>query len=582
MDERFRVGVLSLALIALLAAPVALVAQSQEVGGRMRVLIPKLEPQNDADDDFGKDVAEQLRDLLDEFATHTAIPEREVRTALRRFDVDEDDLNCIRSRQLAGQIDGQLVLCGQYTPMAGGRFQVTSSFVSVGDGETFEVEPIEVGEDDDEQAAQHIITSFETFVEQLRASQFCSDYYQSQQWDNALTNCNRAIELNPEGAIRPRYIKARVLMEQEQWEQSLTELRQVLELNPIHENALQTAGYVSAKMGEEEQAQAYYREYLELQPGNASVRMNVAYELAQAGDPHGAMSLIEEGLELDAENLDLWQQLGNFAFAAAVKDVGSVRESGEGEALPAEVRELYRTAIDAYSRVFESEGEEMDVSQLRNIVAAHIQLNELDQAITFADRVLEAHSDAAAIMSIRADALQRQGNLDQAIAALDRVQEIDPEYPNVAVRKGNWLLQEGRVDEAVPLLHDAVERGEQPSDVVANLLLAHAHSKGVQPQNFQYALDVLEHAYDFEVGDRMKAQLDFWNGFSLYKRAETIQQPQTLETAERTLPMFQRARDLLQASAPYANEQPSIPLQQFLNAAGQYIEIQEAIIKRGR
>lgn len=581
MYGRTRLTVVSLILATLLAVPAGLAAQGQEVGGRMRVLVPNLWPQDDADNDFGEHVADDLRDLLDDFETHRSIDKKEVRTALRRFKIDEDDLNCIKARQLAGQIDGGLVFCGDYSPAGNDMYKVTASFIGVADGERFDVDPFEVRKGNHEEAAKEIIGSFQRFVEQLRAARFCQDYYQSQQWENALTNCNRALELNNQ-AIRPRYLKGRVLMEQERWEEALDVLEDVLELNPIHENALQSAGYVAAQLGRDEEAQSFYREFLELQPGNAAVRMNVAYELAQAGNPEGAMQLIQEGLELDPENVSLWEQLGNFAFAAAAKEVGSVRESGEGGDLPPQVRELYRTAIDAYTRVFEKRGSEMDVSQLRNIVAARIQLGEIDEAISFAREVIQTHPDAAAVWAIYADALQKQGDLDQAIAALDSVKAIDPEYPNLAVRQGNWLLQAGQVDAAIPRLREAVERGEQPADVVANLLLAHGHSQGVQKERWQYAMNVLEQAYDFQMGDKMKAQVDFWYGFSLYKRAEALQKPQTLETAQQTLPMFRRARELFQSSAPFASSNPQIPLDRFLSATDQFIEIQEAIIQRGR
>ena len=57
---------------------------------------------------------------------------------------------------------------------------------------------------------------------------------------------------------------------------------------------------------------------------------------------------------------------------------------------------------------------------------------------------------------------------------------------------------------------------------------------------------------------------------------------ETLETANRSLPMFQQALTLFRRSKGYADRTPSINYQQFIDAAGTYIEIQEAIIKRGR
>ena len=79
----------------------------------------------------------------------------------------------------------------------------------------------------------------------------------------------------------------------------------------------------------------------------------------------------------------------------------------------------------------------------------------------------------------------------------------------------------------------------------------------------------------------MQSQLNFWNGYALYKKGEAEQRPQTLESARATLPMFQEARRLFQGASSYAASQPSINLQQFLDAVTQYVEIQEAIIKRG-
>lgn len=551
--------------------------EGQEVSGRFRVLVPNLEPMEGAKDNFGKDLAEEMRDLINDLATHQPVDEREVRNALRKFKIDEDELDCIKSRQLAGQISAQLVMCGSYVPEDGG-FRVSASFVNVSDGSAFEVPPIMVQEKGQEEAAQHIFGSFQTFVQQTRFAQFCGDYAQSQQWDNALSNCDKALELNPQ-AYGVRYTRGRTLMELERPEEALDEFKRVLEINPIHENALQAAGYVSAQLGQEEEARRYYSEYLELNPANSAVRMRVAYDLAQAGDPMGATVLIEEGLEIDPENVDLYEQLGNFAFSAAGKEM---EKQGDAEMSP-EVEALYRKAIDAYSRVFEAKGAETNVNQLRNVVAAHVQLNELDQATTMAQRALETHPDEAVLWSIYADALQRNGDLNGAINALNEIKRIDPEYANLSVRQGNWLLESGRRNDAVPYLKEAVQRGEQPADVVANMVFGDAYRKGIQANNFGYAIQGIELAKQFEgVGDKLTAQFNFWHAYALYKSAEEAQKPQTVQTAQQTLPQFRRAQQLFQASRAYAADQPQINLDQFLGAVGTYIEIQEAIIKRGR
>ncbi len=580
MFARLRPGSVTLAVVALIMGPMATGSlRAQEgVSGRFRVLVPDLEPQANAKKDFGEKVAEELRDLINDLATHAPVGEREVKDALKRFKIDEDDLDCIKARQLASQINAQLVMCGSYSPEGGG-FRVDASFVNVNDGSTLEVPSISVGEKGEDEAAVHILGSFETFVEQTRFAQFCGDYAQSQQWQNALTNCERAIELNPQ-AYGVRYTRGRVLMELDRNEEALDEFRRVLELQPLHENALQAAGYVSAMLGQEEEARRYYNEYLELNPANAAVRMRVAYDLAQAGDPEGAAQLIEEGLEIDPENIDLYEQLGNFAFSAAGKEME--RSAGQSGEVNPQVRTLFEKAIAAYERVFAAQGAEANVNQIRNVVAAQIQLADYESAIRVAEASLETHPDEAMLWSVYADALQRGGRLQDAIQALERIKQIDPEYANLAARQGNWLLEANRRQEAVPYLRAAVERGEQTPDAIANLVFADAYRKGIQGNQLDYAVAGFELAKQFEIGPATRAQCDFWHGYAIYKRAEAAQQPQTLQSAQETLPQFRRAHSLLAASRAYADRQPQINLEQFLSAVNTYIEIQEAIIRRGR
>ena len=76
-------------------------------------------------------------------------------------------------------------------------------------------------------------------------------------------------------------------------------------------------------------------------------------------------------------------------------------------------------------------------------------------------------------------------------------------------------------------------------------------------------------------------QLNFWHGYSLYQGALEEQKPSTLATAKATLPKFQAALTYLQKVKNYWTV-VKVPQEQFLTGVGTYIEIQEAIIKRGR
>jgi tetratricopeptide (TPR) repeat protein len=577
--------VLAFAAAALLAAPFfassSYLAAQQQAQGRFRVLIPDFFPAEGTDDDFGKDTAEDLRDMMDELATHEAIDKDEIEDNLDRFDLDMDDLSCIETRQLGSQINAQVSMCASYEEIGDDMVRVSEIQFWDQTGTAFEVEPFEIDEGEREEAATRILERFDGYVQQLRFRQYCADYASSQDWENALRNCNQALDLNSDDNT-VRMVRARVFFNTDRLEESLEELQVILEADPFNEEALQLAGYVATQLGQNEVGRDYYAQYLEINPNADRVRRRIAYDMYEAGDPEGAMLLIEEGLELEG-NPDLMVDFGNYAFAAAaerMQDTATAGGDAESGSLPPEVQEYYREAIDAYTGAFDALGDSMSVGALRNVVNAHVQLGEVEQAIDFGARVTEVHPEDAGAWSVLANAHQRAGNLDDAVAALDQVVEIDPDYPNLYARQGKWMLDAGRVEDAIPFLERAVERGQDPN-TMARLLLAEAHGNGVTQERWNYAIDVLTQAKEaFDLSQQAREELDFWHGWSVYQRAVGNQEPGTVETARATLPQFQRARELFSAAEGYGSRQASINIGELLNAADTYIEIQEAIIKR--
>ncbi len=575
---------LVLAAAALLLGPVAQLAAQQD-GGRFRVLIPYFTPLEGANDGFGKDGMKELVKLFENMPTHVALDEGDVKDEVDRFDIDIDDLGCIEARQLAAQISVPVAICAQYTQTGDRELMVDATVWDVSASESFEIEPFpaERSNDGEKAAAQQIFTAFERYSTTVRSAAICNDYFASQQWENALRNCNESLDLNP-NAISTRYLKARILYEMEDYTAALSELETVIEANPFHEGALQLAGYISAVTEQDDKARDYYSRYLDINPGNAAIRMRIAYELAEAGDPVGAMEFIQVGLDVDAENVDLHEQYGGFAFRAAiqVQEEASVGAQNAGETVTPEAAAYYREAIASYEKVFEAKGAETPVGHLANVISAYIQLEELDQAIGMGERVLETHPESDRLWVLYADALQRNDRLDEAIAALDRVMEINPDHPSAALRQGNWLIQAGRLEEAVEVLSAAAQNDAQRAEQAARMIFAEAYQNGYQQDNFQYTIDGMTAAKQLpNLSEEMTHQLNFWHAFSLYRKGMVDQEPQTLQTAQATLPAFQQAAQLLQQVGNYPST-VNLNLAELTEAVNTYIEIQEAIIRRGR
>lgn len=555
-----------------------------QVAERYRVMVTNLVPMADADDDFGKDLAKELRKLINQFPTHQPVEEDEIKDKARDFDLDLDELDCIRSVQLATQMNVELVFCGQYTENKDTK-EVSLSGVrfSAPGGMSFPIPDRTWGEKEYEVAAQEISGSFSTYVDQLRYGAFCDDYHRSKDWASAETNCTRALEMNPDDA-QSRHIYAIVLREQGRDEEAYDEFKKVVELDPLNEQAILGTANQAMKVGRRDESRELYARYLQLDPGNALVRMNIAYEQATAGDPEGAMLLIEDGLSLDDANVDLLLYHALFATRAAqdIRDAGSADES-----LPPEVAALYRKAVGSYEKAYEVQGVEMDGSHLRQMIASYYELDMLDQAVSMAERALETHAEEVEIWSLYANILQRADRLDDAVAALDRVESLDADFPNVKMRQGTWLLAADRVDDAFSYFQQAVQKGEQPARVVARNLFARGHARGIvaTPKNWPYAERLIKLGKEFEsqLSDEEAGELDFWHAYVLYNQGLEQEKPQTLQTAQTTLPKFREAARLfgLARVAAYIATRPSISLQQFRDATQQYIEIQQTIIQRG-
>ena len=568
-------------LFVLVAALVAIPATGLNAQERFRVLIPNFQPLDGADKKFGENAAKDLRELVGSLATHQSIDKKEIESNLKKFKMKWEDLDCVRTRQLASQMNAQVALCASYSGTKD-DYTVNAAFWDVSSSEVFDVDPTNAGEKQDKEAAQHIFSQFDRYQQQVRAAAICQDYAGSQQWDAALRNCDEALQLNP-NAVGTRYLRARILFDSDRYPESLEELKRVLELNAFHEDALQLAGYISAKQGDDDAALGYYSQYLELNPGSATVRMKIAYDLAQAGDPAGAMQLIQEGLDVDPENIDLIEQFGGFAFAAGqeVQSEAAANQEDAGAIAP-EAANYYRQAIDAYKKVFAAKGAETPVSELRSIIAAHIQLGEVEDAIQVASQALETHPQEDGIWSMYADALQRTGKLEEAISALDHASEIDPSNTTYALRKGKWLVEAGRIDDAVTNLKTVASADPKQAETAARMIFADAYANGVQKNKYDHAIRLLAAAKQMpNLSEDMMHQLNFWHGYSIYQAALVEQKPATLATAKSTLPKFQEALKLLQQVGDYPRT-VNVPMDQFLNGVNTYIEIQEAIIKRGR
>ena len=549
---------------------------------RHSVMVTNLVPQDGAKDDFGKKLAGELRDHINGFVTHRAVEEKVIRDALRRYELKVEELDCITSLQLLVARVARIAFCGSYTEDREAKTVSVQGAQFVAPGTA----PVKVADrtwprDAYRAAAQEIATFFERFVTQLGNARYCREFYEAGALEDAESRCAAALNLAPDD-VQVRLTYAQVLRRTGRPEHAFEEIKRVLELSPVDETALELAGYLAAKLGMPDESVDYFRQLLQLDPDNVPVRVTIAYNLAQDGDPELAMTVVQEGLDRIPDDTDLLLHHASFAIRA-----GQDRKV-EGQPLTPEAVGYYRRGLDSYWAAYEQLGAKMDGDHLMLMIAGLNEVGQPEEALAVAEGALETHGEEPRFWSMKGDVLRRLDRTDEALAALDEVLARDPEYRNVRVRQGKWLLEAGREEEALAILEEVVRRGEQPALRVAWMFFGEAIRNGIQPtpKRPAFAIRLIGMAKQFEdqiTDSEFLGQMDYFLAYSMYVQAEAEQMPETVASARQTLPRFREVKRILELShvAEYGRDKRSTHYQQLRSGTDTFIEIQEAVIRRG-
>jgi tetratricopeptide (TPR) repeat protein len=536
------------------AASTAGTSDSGASGSRYRVLVPDLQGPE------GSRVADELRELLEGMATHTSVSERDMRRAMGQYELEQ--LDQITARQLAQQVGYQNVLWGTIE-QSGSGLTADAVFVDVASGEELPIENVQGA--GPAELAQAIYAAVDRTVEGVRQAVFCNDYLSSQQFERALQTCDEALAIVP-GSTRALYGKATALLNLERSEEALDLYTELLEIDPAHQDALLGAGLAASRLGRSERAMGFYNRYLEVDPGNVQVRMTVANDIAQTGDYESAFIVLEPAIAENAADLDFQKYLFAIATAAGQK---VQQERGEAEA-----RRFFESAMQAYQDAFVEGGAELDASTMRQAIAVNAAMGDQAAALRLAEQATVRFDTVPAIWSQYATVLSDAGRHQDAARALTRVVELDPQYENVYIRRAMARMAANDRQGALADLERAAQGGDRAR--VAEVLLSMA-SPALQNNRFSEAASLLEIAQNYAAGNT-RNQVNFFLGYSLYRQGEATAKANTQGTAadaERALGFFRRALPLLQAT-----NHSNAP--QVLQAAQQYIENQEAIIRAAR
>jgi len=564
-------------------APQNVAAQSSE----FTVLVAPLTLTGDVHQNFGKDVAKKVRDALMGFPGLVPIKEGDVNDLLKQYGLKAEDIGEIEWIQLGGRMSASLVMVGTAAP-GGQGIQLDVAFVNPSTQDRLPVGAFSVPDrGKSEEAAEIITAGLGEQVEYIQSIAFCSEYLATEETEDAMRNCSRALEINPE-SVRAKYLRGRIHILTEAWQSAAEDLEVVVAAEPSNTEALNALAYTHAKLGNKDRSGLLYREYLNFSPNDVIVRLNIAYELAQAGAYPEAMAILQDGVQRAPDNADLLESLGSVALIAG-QTGGEVTDP-----------RAIQVAVEAFEKVLEIKGDQVAPSILTNVVNAYMLMEDYDEALAFSERALamlrnagssstgEENGDApamsrdemlASLYSSRAQVYIRTDRYAQGAAELEKALELNPNIENGYQRVGMAKLQAGDSDGAIAAFRTAVERGAAP-DVIADALFGQGYNDHFQQGRYLEAIALFDVAAEFAQAPETAQRIYFFIGYGHFQRGTALdnanQQAEACGPARTALSAFQQVTGPLSRAGSYEATNQA----QIRDAVDIQLYRQEQIIKK--
>ncbi|MEO1529185.1 MAG: tetratricopeptide repeat protein [Planctomycetota bacterium] len=302
-------------------------------------------------------------------------------------------------------------------------------------------------------------------------------YAQLGEFDNALSDHNRACELEPENE-HFIYFRGCYLMDRQQPEKALTDFDRVLELAGDYDNARLRRASLLLQLKRHQEALTEYEHLIAKHPDDPQAYSGRAYTLQMFGDESAANRDLEQVKEIapdHSEAMDIqslhakvnWlsdQERYDEAIDVANEMIETMPEEPIGYRLRARIywySEQHVEAFEDYSRLLEMTPDEPDLLNCRGQVQAEMgehrnALDDLDRAI---DQSRELGQSQVLAFALNGRAL--------ALAGIDRDEESRRDYeesvelcPNNAwahYNRGLVLFQSGQLEQAQQAMRQSLE-----------------------------------------------------------------------------------------------------------------------------
>jgi tetratricopeptide (TPR) repeat protein len=230
-----------------------------------------------------------------------------------------------------------------------------------------------------------------------------NEAYNKRNYDQAIADYNKALEINPESADAYNN-RGAAYDKKGNYDQAIADCNKALQINPESAEAYNNRGIAYDGKGNFNQAIADYNKALEINPKYADAYNNRGAAYQGKGNYDQAIADCNKALEINPE------------YAHAYNNRGAAYD----------MKGNYDQAIADYNEALEINPKDADVYFNRG--SAYDNKGNYDQAIADYNEALEIDPKYAKAYNNRGVAYYNKGNNDQAIADYIKALEIDPKH----------------------------------------------------------------------------------------------------------------------------------------------------------
>jgi len=235
----------------------------------------------------------------------------------------------------------------------------------------------------------------------LSYASLANHYFSKQQWDRAIENYHRVLQLIPD-APETYSDLALSYMHKNQPEKAVAILQEAIRYSPHCASLYHLLGTAYAQSNRWRQAIASYKQAIKVNPDFPEALFNMGLAFEKMGSAEQAVAAFEKAIEIRPDYIAAYLALGNIHLAT-----GRLKEA---------IR-CYREALRLDPNL---------VAAYYNLGRAYYELKDLDSAIQAYQKAIELNDKHAGAWYNLGIAYRDKGEKDKAVAALEHAVALNP------------------------------------------------------------------------------------------------------------------------------------------------------------